>query len=221
MATFLELAFYTVAALLPIVNPFSTAPLFLAITEGSDDASRNDQARRGVIYMVAILGTFLVAGTLIINFFGISLPGVRIAGGILVGRIAFRMLYPQDKGHLTPEERRESQQKSDISFFPLAMPSLSGPGAIAVTISLATMTRRWWEYLAIFTGILVIAAMVYVTLRVAGRLTRFLGVNGVHALTKIMGFIIFCIAIQFIVNGVTDPALVAKFHERPSGSVAP
>lgn len=213
MTSFIELVFFTVAALLPIVNPFSTAPLFVAITEGQDKPSKNRQARMGVIYMIAILGVFLIAGTLIINFFGISLPGVRIAGGILIGRVAFSMLYPPDKGGLTPAEEKESQEKADISFFPLAMPSLSGPGSIAVTISLATLVTQWWEYIAIFCGILIIAAIVFVTLRLSTRLTEILGVNGVHAMTKIMGFIIFCIAIQFIVNGLTDPELVARVRD--------
>lgn len=213
MASFFELTFITVAALLPIVNPFSTAPLFLAITEGQDPETRNEQGRKGVIYMIAILGTFLLAGTLIMTIFGISLPGVRIAGGILVGRVAFRMLYPPDEGELTPDERSETRRKRDISFFPLAMPSLSGPGSIAVTISLATLVTNWWDYIAIFIGILVVGVIVFVTLRLSGHLTRVLGVNGVHAMTKIMGFLIFCIAIQFIVNGVTDPELVAMFRD--------
>lgn len=204
MVSFFELIFITVAALLPIVNPFSTAPLFLAITEGHGESSRREQAKMGVIYMVGILTAFLLAGTLIINFFGISLPGVRIAGGILIGRVAFRMLYPPDRVELTPEEEKESKKKTDISFFPLAMPSLSGPGSIAVTISLATLAKNVWEYLAIFIGILILAVSVFYTLRLSSNLTRFLGVNGIHAMTKIMGFIIFCIAVQFIVNGITD-----------------
>lgn len=213
MASFFELVLFTVAALLPIINPFSTAPLFLAITEGQDPETRKEQGNRGVIYMIAILGTFLVAGTLIMSLFGISMPGLRIAGGILIGRVAFRMLYPPDQGELTPDEQREARNKQDISFFPLAMPSLSGPGSIAVTISLATLVTDWWEYIAIFIGILVLGAIVLVTLRLSGHLTRLLGVNGVHAMTKIMGFLIFCIAVQFIVNGVTDPELVSRFRD--------
>ncbi|TVQ15881.1 MAG: MarC family NAAT transporter [Balneolaceae bacterium] len=215
-----ELIFLTVAALLPIVNPFSTAPLFLAITEGFDKESRNTQATKGVIYMVGILSVFLIAGTLIINFFGISLPGVRIAGGILIGRVAFKMLYPPDSIDLTPEEEKESIKKEDISFFPLAMPSLSGPGSIAVIISMATLTDTWLEYLSIFIGILILAAIVWGTLRISGEMTRFLGVNGIHAMTKIMGFIIFCIAIQFIVNGITDPELLKLFQIGLSGNAS-
>ena len=126
MGAFLELVFLSLAALLPIVNPFSTAPLFLAITESHTPEARKEQGKKAVLYMIAILGTFLVGGTLIMSFFGISLAGVRIAGGILIGRVAFRMLYPPDTIDLTPDERKESQAKKDISFFPLAMPSLSG-----------------------------------------------------------------------------------------------
>lgn len=219
MASFFELVLLSVAALLPIVNPFSTAPLFLAITEGQSAATRWDQGKRGVLYMVAILATFLVGGTLIIAFFGISLSGVRIAGGILIGRVAFRMLYPPDKLGMTPAEERESKRKKDISFFPLAMPSLSGPGSIAVTISLATLAVNWWDHLAIFVGILVLAGIVLITLRLSGNLVRLLGVNGMHAMTKIMGFLIFCIAIQFIVTGVTSPEIVGRFREAWEGTM--
>ena len=209
----IELVFITVAALLPIVNPFSTAPLFLTITDGYESAERIKQATKGVIYMVCILTVFLVAGSLIINFFGISLAGVRIAGGILIGRIAFHMLYPPDKMGMTSEEKRETRQKDDISFFPLAMPSLSGPGSIAATLSLATLTTNGWDYLGIFVGILLLAGIVWITLRLSGQLTHFLGINGTHAMTKIMGFIIFCIAIQFIINGLSDPELLAMFRD--------
>jgi multiple antibiotic resistance protein len=209
----IELILLTIAALLPIVNPFSTAPLFLAITEGYDEKTRAEQARKGVIYMIAILGVFLLAGSFIINFFGISLPGVRIAGGILIGRVAFRMLYPPDKVDLTDEEEKESKKMEDISFFPLAMPSLSGPGSIAVVISMATLTQGWLEYIGIFIGIVILGGIVYVTLRLSGQMNRILGVNGTHAMTKIMGFIIFAIAIQFIVNGLTDPELLRLFAD--------
>src|SRR5690606_37396755 len=94
-------------------------------------------------------------------------------------------------------------------------PSLSGPGSIAATLSLATIVEHGWQYIAIVIGMLVIAAVVFTTLRLSGRLTRHLGVNRMNAMTKIMGFIIFCIAVQFIVNGVTDPSLIAKFREVP------
>lgn len=202
----MELAIATIVALLPIINPFSTAPLFLAITEGNTEAERQEQARKGVIYMVFILVAFLVGGTFIMKLFGLSLPGLRIAGGILVAGVGMRMLYPKDDTGQTEAERRESKRKRDVSFTPLAMPSLAGPGAISVTIGLTSLATSLIEFAAIIAGILVVAAMVYVTLRLSTRLVRVLGVSGLHAMTRIMGFMILCVGVQFIVNGIIGVA---------------
>lgn len=202
----MELAIATLVALLPIINPFSTAPLFLAITEGDSEAERQEQARKGVIYMIAILIAFLVGGTFIMQFFGLSLPGLRIAGGILVAGVGMRMLYPKDNAGQTTAEQMESRHKRDVSFTPLAMPSLAGPGAISVTIGLTSLATGWLDFAAIIMGILVVAMIVYVTLRLSTRLVGVLGVNGLHAMTRIMGFLILCVGVQFIVNGVIGVA---------------
>lgn len=202
----MELAIAAIFALLPIINPFSTAPLFLAITEGDTEAERQEQARKGVIYMFCILLAFLVGGTFIMRLFGLSLPGLRIAGGILVAGVGLRMLYPKDDGGQTRAERLESRYKPDVSFTPLAMPSLAGPGAISVTIGLASLATDWLDFFAIAVGILVVSLMVFITLRVSTRLVRVLGVTGLHAMTKIMGFLILCVGVQFVVNGIVDVA---------------
>lgn len=202
----MQLAIATVIALLPIINPFSTAPLFLAITEGDTEAERQEQARKGVIYMVCILVAFLIGGTFIMQFFGLSMPGLRIAGGILVAGVGLGMLYPKDNSGQTRAEHLESRQKRDVSFTPLAMPSLAGPGAISVTLGLTSLASDWIDFAAIITGILVVAVMVYTTLRLSTKLVRFLGVTGLHAMTKIMGFLILCVGVQFIVNGVIGVA---------------
>lgn len=202
----MHLAIAAIVALLPIINPFSTAPMFLAITEGDSDAERQEQARKAVIYMVCILVAFLVGGTFIMQFFGLSLPGLRIAGGILVAGVGMRMLYPEDKGEQTPAEHLESRRKHDVSFTPLAMPSLAGPGAISVTIGLTSLATGWLDFVSIIIGILLVAVMVYTTLRLSTRLVTVLGVNGLHAMTKIMGFLILCVGIQFIVTGVIGVA---------------
>lgn len=204
----MQLAIAAIIALLPIINPFSTAPMFLAITEGDTDtdAKRQEQARKAVIYMVCILVAFLVGGTFIMKFFGLSLPGLRIAGGILVAGVGLRMLYPKDNGLQTKAEHLESKRKRDVSFTPLAMPSLAGPGAISVTIGLTSLATGWLDFVSIIVGILAVAAIVYLTLRLSTRLVKILGVNGLHAMTKIMGFLILCVGVQFIVNGVIDVA---------------
>lgn len=202
----MQLAIATIIALLPIINPFSTAPLFLAITEGDSEAERQEQARKGVIYMICILVAFLVGGTFIMQFFGLSMPGLRIAGGILVAGVGLGMLYPKDNSGQTHAEHMESRRKRDVSFTPLAMPSLAGPGAISVTLGLTSLASSWVDFAAIIIGILLVAAMVYATLRLSTRLVRLLGVNGLHAMTKIMGFLILCVGVQFIVNGIIGVA---------------
>ncbi len=210
----MELAIATIVALLPIINPFSTAPLFLAITEGDSTAERQDQARKGVIYMICILIAFLLGGSFIMTFFGLSLPGIRIAGGILVAWVGLRMLYPKDNISQTLAEHHESKRKRDVSFTPLAMPSLAGPGAISVTIGLASLATSPVDFAAIVAGILVVAAMVFIALRLATRMVGLLGVTGLNAMTKIMGFLILCVGVQFVVNGVIG---VATSQELISG----
>ena len=96
----------------------------------------------------------------------------------------------------------EARAKRDISFSPLAMPMLSGPGSIAVTVGFTSLANHWLDYVAIILGILVVAVITYATLRLSDRVVRGIGVNGMNALTKVMGFLILCIGIQFVVNGV-------------------
>lgn len=202
----MQLIIATVVALFPIINPFSTAPMFLAITEGDSEARRREQAKRSVIYMICILLAFLVAGTFIMKSFGLSLPGLRIAGGIVIGGLGMGMLNPSDDDGQTMAEQQESRVKRDVSFTPLAMPLLAGPGAISVTIGFASIADGIMDYVSIFIGILLVAALIYFTLRVSTKLVRFLGVNGLNAMTRIMGFLILCVGVQFVVNGVVEVA---------------
>ncbi len=198
----MELIIATIASLLPIINPFSTAPMFLAMTQGDTEQYRNLQAKKGVLYMIIILLVSLIAGTFIMNFFGLSLPGMRIAGGILISRVAMNMLNPSQNDGRTKEEEKEANEKKDISFTPLAMPSLSGPGAISVIIGMSSIADSVFDYIFIAIGVLIVAVAVFVTLRSASRLVKYLGATGLTAMTKIMGFIILCVGIQFIVNGI-------------------
>ncbi|MFO1446896.1 MAG: MarC family NAAT transporter [Opitutaceae bacterium] len=213
---FWELILGTVVALLPIINPFASTPVFLAITEGDTHQQRERQARMGCVYMVAILVLSLMGGTFIMNFFGISIPGLRIAGGLLVSGIGMSMLSPR-LSHPDDRERDAARAKVDISFTPLAMPMLSGPGSIAVTIGFTSLAQHPLDYVAIILGILVVAVISYFVLRLSGQIVRIIGVNGMSALTKIMGFLLLCIGIQFVVNGIlgiaTDPALLKGIRD--------
>lgn len=207
----------TFGALLPIANPFSTAPVFVAITRQMSHAHRWQQARLAAIYMAAVLLVSLLAGALILEFFGISLPALRIAGGLVIARIGFSMLNPEPEERLPEEDQKEALDKRDIAFTPIAMPMLSGPGSIAVTISMATSVTRPRDYLAVGVGIVIVAFLSWLVLRSSTRIVDFLGSTGVNVLTRIMGLILVCIGIQFIATGifelVTDPGVVKAIYE--------
>ena len=215
---FAELVLGTVLALLPVTNPPASAPAFLAMTERMTPARRIAQLRAACCYMAGILVTFLVAGSLIMQFFGISIPGLRIAGGLLVAGIGSAMLVgsPRGRGAGDPAEEA-ARAKRDVSFSPLAMPMLSGPGSIAVTVGFTSLARGLLDYAAIILGILIVAAISYATLRLSERITQVIGANGMNALSKVMGFLILCIGIQFVVNGVlgiiTDPAVLRAVRD--------
>lgn len=201
MSELITILLGTVAGLLPIANPFSTAVVFLSLTGTRSTAQKDKIARMTCVYMTGILLVFLIAGVLIMNFFGISLPGVRIAGGLIITGIGFGMMRPGKEEKSTIAEDAEGDMH-DISFTPLAMPMLSGPGSIAVTIGMAAETTKVLDYLAISVGIVLVAAISYIVLRYSTAIVRFLGKTGMTALNRIMGFILICVGIQFIVNGV-------------------
>ena len=214
---FWELILGTIVALLPLINPLASAPTFPAITEGNTRERRLQQLRMACCYMVAILVSFLIGGTFIMGFFGLSIPGLRIAGGLLVAGIGSAMLMGPAPDAADSRAQQEARAKRDVSFSPLAMPMLSGPGAIAVTIGFTSLATQWIDYVAIILGIVIVAIITYVTLRLAERVVRVIGVNGMNALTKVMGFLILCIGIQFVVNGIlgiaTDPGLIRSIRD--------
>lgn len=211
---FWELVLGTILALLPVINPLASAPAFLAMTDRLSPAQRHRQLLVACVYMVVILVTFLVGGSLIMGFFGISIPGLRIAGGLMVAGIGSSMLVsaPAAVG-----EADIASPERDIAFTPLAMPMLSGPGAIAVTLGFTSLASGWLDYVAVMLGIVAMAVIAYTTLRLSGSIVRVIGQVGMNALTKVMGFLLLCIGIQFIVNGVigiaTDPVLLRSIRD--------
>jgi multiple antibiotic resistance protein len=203
--------------LFPIVNPFAAAPVFLSITAGNTVARRNRQLRRACLYALAILVVTFLAGRWVMDFFGISLPGIRIAGGVLVGLVGLRMLYPRREALQTPAEEEEASQKEDVAFSPLAMPLLAGPGAMAVVLTLTAQADRPAGQVAALVGIVTVMALSYSVLRASEVVVPWLGVNGVNAITKVMGFLLLCVGVQFLVTGVedllVDPAFLQRVRE--------
>jgi multiple antibiotic resistance protein len=194
-------------AILPIVNPFGAVPLVISASSNLPEQERLRQIRRACVYTFFLMSGFLVAGGLIMNFFGISIPGMRIAGGLIVAFLGFQMLFPSAMSD-KEEMAKAAGSKYDIAFTPLAMPGLSGPGTFAVVMSLSSQAaaREGWlrilDFIGVLTAIFLTALLSWFVLRGAERVNRLLGATGMTALTRLTGFLMVSIGVQFFINGI-------------------
>jgi len=190
----------TFLALFPIANPVGAVPVFYTLTATDTPKSRRHQALQTALNVFWVLATFLVAGRLILEFFGLSLGVLRIAGGLLVAHTAWELVTPHQR--LTAREHGEAVNKEDISFTPMAVPLVSGPGAIGVVIGLVGKTSAWLDYLGCLIGIGLFGVALYLCLVLGEPLIKTLGQNGMGAFNRVMGFFILAIAVQLIAKGV-------------------
>jgi multiple antibiotic resistance protein len=192
------------SSLFSVANPTAVMPIFLSLTHDYAESERKSTALWTSIYMFLILVVFLFAGTAILSFFGISLSGIRIAGGLIIMRAAFSMLNPDKSGKkLTAEDEEEAMQKEDITFSPLAMPMLSGPGSIAVVIGFASQANGIGDYLIHSISITLVVLIAYVVLRLSPVIMKYMGTTGMNVMTRMMGFIALAISVQFILSGIS------------------
>lgn len=189
------------------MNPFSTAPLFVSLTAGTSASVQKRQALLACIYAFGILATFLLIGAAIIDFFGISVPGLRVAGGLIISVIGFRMLFPAAPSSGSTDDHPKDLE---IAFTPLAMPSLAGPGSISVVLTAAAQIRSVRPndfgliYGAVLIGMALTLVFSYFVLRAASRMVRFMGKSGIDAMTRIFGFLLIAIGMQFLLTGISD-----------------
>ena len=202
MQSFLSYTFGTLIALIPITNPIGAIPIFYSLTVHSTPNYRLEQARKIAINVVGVLLTFLLIGKLILSFFGLSLGVLRIAGGLIVGHTAWEMVTARRR--LTPVEQQDAADKDDISFTPMAVPIIGGPGAIGVVLGLSTQANHWNDYVGCGLGIGLLGLIVYGSLRLGEPLVEKLGATGLGALNRILGFLILSIAVQLISHGLFD-----------------
>lgn len=204
MPPLVELILTVFAALFPILNPFGNAAIFHSLTMKNTREERRAFARRASIYALGILLVFFLGGSLLIKFFGISIEGIRIAGGLVITRFGFSQLNPT-KGSTHPDdEHAEAMEKEDIAFSPMAMPLIAGPGAIAavMTFSSSLSGKGLPPHLIAVVAICFVMVSTWLILRSADTLMDRIGVTGARALTKIMGFILLCMGVQLVIDGV-------------------
>jgi len=188
----------TFLALFPIVNPLGGIPLFFSLTGDYTPEERRRAALKTSLYVIAILIIFMLFGRFVLNFFGISLPVLKIAGGLIVANTAWGMVTGSHR--VTKEETSEALTKEDISLTPMAMPMLSGPGSIGVVMGLAAES----DNLGMVIGIVGLGLTVYLCLSLGGPFVKRLGPGAVGAINRIFGFLILAIAVQLVWNGAAD-----------------
>lgn len=198
ITTFAGIAF---SLLFPLINPIGGVPAFSGMTAHDTPEFRKSQARKTAINVVLILLTFLFIGKLLLELFGINIGVLKIAGGLIVANTAWEMVTSkadsQKKGDSTEQEK-------DVSFMPMAMPILSGPGSIGAVIGLSANASHVEDYIGFVIGILLIGLVCFLCLRLSIPLMKKLGETGINVLTRMMGFFILAIAVNLVYNGIMD-----------------
>ena len=198
------------ATLFATVGVADIAFIFAALTKDNTPAERFALATRGVIIATAILLFFAFLGDGILNLFGITIPALRTAGGVLLLLIAIDMVFARHSGATgtTREEEVESRQRNDISVFPLAMPLLSGPGAISAIILLTTGANSDLGFWVVIGALLLIMFSAWVTLLLAIPIQRLLGLTGLAVVSRVVGILLAALAIQFLFDGIKASGLI-------------
>lgn len=219
MVDALNVFFLVLSALFPIVDPLSGSPIFLALTrEYSTEARRALSWRVAMDSLLLMIGSYFV-GTHVLKFFGVSLPVVQIAGGLVVISMGWTMLMEKEENH---DATRRNVVSSDIygrAFYPLTLPLTVGPGSISVAVTLgANSTHHYGFHISIILAALIAMGLVAVSIffcyRFADRLSRMLGKTTMMVIIKLSSFLLLCIGVQIMWNGIS--ALLSSLRLRVS-----
>lgn len=199
----LEYTFLALSSLFVIVDPFAVIPAFIAMTPNDSVAERTRMAKIACFVVAGVLIVFGFAGQWLFKLLGITMPAFQIAASIMLLLVALDMLRAQrSRVHETSEETVAGAEKTDIAVTPLAIPMLSGPGAISTVILLQSEAKSVWHSVALCGCILLVAFASYWILRVAAHGTKWLNPIALRIGTRIMGLLLGAIAIQFMLNAI-------------------
>lgn len=201
---FFEYFAITLPALLVIVNPLTSAFIFVSLLPRASDATIKGTARRSATIAFCIFVTFALLGGVIFTLFGITLEAFRIAGGLILFGIAMGMIR---RGEDEAEEATSDDSgkvANDISVIPLAIPFISGPGSIATVMILTSEAPSIWHLSVVFVSIFLVVLACYFAMRYSHFLVKFLGETGKEIITRVFGIILAVLAVQFVINGVLE-----------------
>ena len=199
--TALASAFVT---LFVIMDPVAVAPLFVALTRSMESTARRAAALRACIVAVGVLTLFGLFGDTLLRLAGISMSAFRISGGILLFLIAVEMLFERR----TARRSNAAHAAHDPSVFPIAVPLIAGPGAMATMVLLANEPGTDWVWVAALHGVMLLVVAITLVLFLLGtRLDRFLGANGINVLTRLFGILLAALAVQIVLDGLAGYGL--------------
>jgi multiple antibiotic resistance protein len=207
----IETSGLALATFFATIGPLDVAAMFAALTASQTAQQRRSIAIRGTLIGGGILLAFALIGEFLLAGLGISLAALRTAGGILLLLIGIDMVFARSSGgtSTTDEEETEAISKSDISVFPLATPLIAGPGAMGAAILLmADQEGNVVGQMVIVASIVLILLLTLVSMLLAGKIQHWLGVTGMHVITRVMGVLLSALAVQFIFDGIRQSGLV-------------
>ncbi|MES2964528.1 MAG: MarC family protein [Bdellovibrionota bacterium] len=195
--------FVAVSTLFTLVNPLGAIGPFLAMTVGESSERRRSQARRAAMVASGVIAGSALVGSFVFSFFGITLPALKIAGGILLFFIAYDMVNARpSRTKQTAEEQTEGEQKEDIAVFPLGIPILAGPGSIVSVFVLSEQAKTVASQVQLYGAIAITGLTIYLVLREAHRVAKWLGQTGINVFSRLMGVVLAAISIQFVIDGI-------------------
>jgi multiple antibiotic resistance protein len=207
----IETAIVAAATFFATIGPLDVAAMFAVMTSENTPNERRRTAIRGTLIATVILLVFALLGERMLGGLGISLPALRIAGGILLLLIGIEMVFAMSSGArtTTDEEELEAATRQDIAVFPLATPLIAGPGAMGAAILLmADAAGDWLLQAAVIAALLIMLLLTLIGMLLASQLQRLLGVTGMQVISRVFGVLLSALAVQFILDGIAQSGLL-------------
>ncbi|NJY63155.1 NAAT family transporter [Salinimicrobium sp. CDJ15-81-2] len=201
----MDLFIYVFAALFSVMNPLGTVPIFVGLTQDDSPGERSITSLLTALNVFIILLISFFTGKYILQFFGISIYSLKIAGGLIIVTSGFALLtgsFSKHKGMDKKKVREDVFQKESVSLTPLAIPMLAGPGSISMLIGMYEEYNLGWDKILAVLAIFAVCLSTYFILRCAHFITKALGASGINAVSRIIGFIVIAIGIEYISSSV-------------------
>ncbi len=201
----MDIFLYVFASLFSVINPLGTVPVFVGLTSEESPEERNKTSLLTTINVIVILLISFFAGTYLLSFFGISLDSLRIAGGMIIVTSGFALLtgtFSKHKGMKNKRVKKDLNNREKFSLTPLAIPMLAGPGSISLLITFNQEYQKLSAVIMIMLAVITVGLATYIILRSSHYISKILGDSGINAISRIVGFIVISIGIEYISTAV-------------------